>query len=247
MKAEGIGIHSTTAILCVVGLLAGCDPPRLIDGVAEVEQVVQSLDSDAPKVLAEAAEVGEPKGPAQPKVLGEVKKSRVKPSLPTEWEVSALVTADFIPKDTQLLDVHGATVSRERLKGKYLGIYFSAHWCGPCRYFTPKLQAFRDANKENFEVVFISLDLDRKNRNPAGHLAKKKEYMESAKMDWYTIHRNYGSAHALLNTTGKRGIPTLVVFSPEGKYITNDGKNDLKKNPQTALESWEKLAKGDVQ
>jgi len=219
----------------------------LIDGAAGagLEQVAKPLDSGPPKVLAEATEVIEPKGPAKPKARGEVKKSGAKASLPTELEVSALVTADFIPEDTQLLDTTGAAVSREKLTGKYLGIYFSAHWCGPCRYFTPKLQAFRDANREEFEVVFISLDLDRKNRNPAAHLAKKKEYMESAKMDWYTIHRNYGSAHALLNKTGKRGIPTLVVFSPEGKYITNDGKNDLNKSPLAALASWKRMARDD--
>jgi nucleoredoxin len=164
-----------------------------------------------------------------------------------EVNVSALGLIDFVPEDTQLLDtLHGAARSRDVLKGKYVGIYFSARWCGPCRYFTPKLQAFRDANKENFEVVFISLDLDRNNRTPAGYLAKKKEYMESAKMDWYTIHRNYGSAHTLLKKTGKRGIPTLVVFSPEGKYITNDGTKYLR-TPETALASWEAVAKGGVQ
>ena len=36
-------------------------------------------------------------------------------------------------------DVEGKTVSKEKLKGKFVGVYFSASWCPPCRKFTPKL------------------------------------------------------------------------------------------------------------
>ena len=48
-----------------------------------------------------------------------------------------------------------ASVSR----GKVTGIYFSAHWCPPCRKFTPHLVEFykqlRGTDRE-FEVVFAS-------------------------------------------------------------------------------------------
>ena len=52
-----------------------------------------------------------------------------------------------------LLDAEGKTVSPDQLKGKLVGIYFSAHWCPPCRAFTPRLVAFRDKNAAEFEVV----------------------------------------------------------------------------------------------
>lgn len=49
-------------------------------------------------------------------------------------------------------------------EGKVIGLYFSAHWCPPCRGFTPKLadfyKKFRDANGEKLEIVFISSDRD---------------------------------------------------------------------------------------
>ena len=43
--------------------------------------------------------------------------------------------------------------------GKVTGIYFSAHWCPPCRQFTPQLVDFYNKKKgtpEEFEVVFSS-------------------------------------------------------------------------------------------
>jgi nucleoredoxin len=49
------------------------------------------------------------------------------------------------------------------VKGKYVGIYFSAHWCGPCRNFTPKLaETYKKikAARSDFEIVFCSADRD---------------------------------------------------------------------------------------
>ena len=41
--------------------------------------------------------------------------------------------------------------------------YFSAHWCPPCRGFTPVLAEWykeQTANEKNFEIVFITSDRD---------------------------------------------------------------------------------------
>src|SRR6185312_2870811 len=48
-------------------------------------------------------------------------------------------------------------------KNEVIGFYFSAHWCPPCRGFTPFLcSVYDDLRKEGkkFEVVFISSDRD---------------------------------------------------------------------------------------
>ena len=60
-----------------------------------------------------------------------------------------------------------ASISGE---GMVVGIYFSAHWCPPCRGFTPKLAEwytkFRKTDKgKNFEVVFASSDRDEESFN----------------------------------------------------------------------------------
>lgn len=44
-------------------------------------------------------------------------------------------------------------------KGKVTALYFSAHWCPPCRQFTPQLVDFYNSKRgtpEEFEIVFVS-------------------------------------------------------------------------------------------
>ena len=46
---------------------------------------------------------------------------------------------------------------------KYTALYFSAHWCPPCRMFTPKLVEWYNNFKPkhpDFELVFVSSDRD---------------------------------------------------------------------------------------
>ena len=44
-----------------------------------------------------------------------------------------------------------------------IGLYFSAHWCPPCKAFTPVLVEAHQklkATGRDFEVVFVSSDKD---------------------------------------------------------------------------------------
>ena len=50
-------------------------------------------------------------------------------------------------------------------EGCVIGLYFSAHWCPPCRTFTPQLAKWYNtfkvtANADKFEIVFVSSDRD---------------------------------------------------------------------------------------
>jgi len=130
-----------------------------------------------------------------------------------------------------ILDSNGKEVSKDVLAGKTVGIYFSAHWCPPCRAFTPNLVKFRDKNKKNFEVVFVSSD-----RSPDAQM----DYMKEAGMKWYTLPHRSAEANALSKKFQVRGIPSLVIVSEEGKTITKNGRGDVSSNPKGALKSWQK-------
>lgn len=130
-----------------------------------------------------------------------------------------------------LLDSKGKEVSKDVLAGKTIGLYFSAHWCPPCRGFTPKLVEFRDSNKKDFEVVFVSSD-----RSSKAHM----DYMSGSKMKWYTMPHGSDAANALKKKYEVRGIPYLVIVSPNGKTITKNGRNDVSSNAKGAIKDWKK-------
>ncbi|CAF3576239.1 unnamed protein product [Rotaria sp. Silwood1] len=79
------------------------------------------------------------------------------------------------------------------LDNKVVGIYFSAHWCGPCRNFTPKLaKCYEEGQLElqdRFDIVFVSSDQDEKSFN---------EYFQT--MPWKAMPFS-GSSNAFINQT----------------------------------------------
>ena len=73
------------------------------------------------------------------------------------------MSAAELPTDPSLslLKPDGTTASAADLKGKKIGLYFSAHWCAPCRAFTPALaETYLELKGQgrDFEVIFVSSD-----------------------------------------------------------------------------------------
>jgi nucleoredoxin len=135
----------------------------------------------------------------------------------------------------KLLNADGEAVSAAELKGKTIGLYFSAHWCPPCRGFTPKLSAFyENTDNPNFELVFVSADRSQ---------ADAFKYMKEDKMNWYTVEWRSGPANTLMETYEVRGIPSLVIVNPKGELVTKMGRFDVEKNPDQALAKWQVAGK----
>lgn len=130
-----------------------------------------------------------------------------------------------------LHDAEGKEVDPGTLKGKTVALYFSAHWCPPCRAFTPSLVKFRDEHAEkDFEIVFVSLD------NSEG---EKKTYINEMKMKWLTVPgASSKEAQNLAQKFQVRGIPALIVLGPDGSVITENGREDVMIAPDKALQKW---------
>ena len=135
--------------------------------------------------------------------------------------------AELLP--SRILNNKGKSVSSSELAGKVVGFYFSAHWCPPCRAFTPSLVDFRDKNNDDFEVVFVSSD-----RSPDAQMS----YMEEANMKWYTLEHRSQDANKLSQKFGIRGIPALIIVSPDGETITTNGRGEVSSNPSLAIKKW---------
>lgn len=117
-----------------------------------------------------------------------------------------------------LASANGPVKTAEALAGKVVAIYFSAHWCPPCRGFTPKFADIYNkikAEGKNFEVVFASSDRDD---------ASFKEYF--AEMPWLALPFDDRKTKEKLSKMFKvSGIPTLVIMDADGKVITKDGRS----------------------
>nr|GMD63210.1 probable nucleoredoxin 1 [Ipomoea batatas] len=112
---------------------------------------------------------------------------------------------DFLIRNT------GDQVKVDDLKGKKIGIYFSASWCGPCQRFTPNLVTVYNEllPKGNFEVVFVSADEDEESF---------KEYF--GKMPWTAVpFSDTATRKKLDDLFNVRGIPHLVILDESGKRV----------------------------
>jgi nucleoredoxin len=117
------------------------------------------------------------------------------------------------------------------LDGKTVLVYFSAHWCPPCRSFTPQLASFyrSHAKEKNFEIVFASWDQSK---------AEFEEYFQE--QPWLAFP--YETSKQIIEQLGTkyqvRSIPTLLVFGADGTLITKEGRMSVVRDPQCQNFPW---------
>jgi len=127
---------------------------------------------------------------------------------------------DALPKTFVKQD--GSKVNVD-LEGKTVGVYFSAHWCPPCRGFTPVLKKFYaeyKAANPDFEIVFVSSDQDE-----GGMMS----YFQNDHGDYLCCPHGSKEANNLKTLAGVQGIPMFVVFDGEGELITKNGRAGVSK------------------
>jgi len=133
--------------------------------------------------------------------------------------------------DTLVKD--GSTVNTaDALDGKTaVGLYFSAHWCPPCRGFTPKLGEWytKDLKEKGLEIVFVSSDKDQSafdgyfSEQPWLALPFEKRDIKNALSKKYKV----------------QGIPTFVILDGKtGEVITKDGREAVSDDPTGAKLPW---------
>jgi len=132
--------------------------------------------------------------------------------------------------DAKIVDKDG-TKDSSTLSDKALGIYFSAHWCPPCRGFTPKLKEMYDNGlKDKMEILFVSSDKDQ---------AAFNEYY--SEQPWKALSFDQrDKKEALSDMFGVEGIPSFVILDKEGKVVTKDGRSKVTADPkaETFPEGW---------
>lgn len=138
-----------------------------------------------------------------------------------------LLTGPFIGSD-------GAEIESAAIKDKHIALYFSAHWCGPCRGFTPEFaKMYKKLSSDKFEVIFVSSDRDE---------AAFKEY--HAEMPWIALpFANRDAKNALSSRFDVQGIPSVVVLGPADEdgnreVINADARGPIGGDPDGANFPW---------
>eukprot|EP00408_Alexandrium_pacificum_P034252 CAMPEP_0171270312 /NCGR_PEP_ID=MMETSP0790-20130122/60643_1 /TAXON_ID=2925 /ORGANISM="Alexandrium catenella, Strain OF101" /LENGTH=428 /DNA_ID=CAMNT_0011739143 /DNA_START=78 /DNA_END=1364 /DNA_ORIENTATION=- len=154
----------------------------------------------------------------------------------------------WVPKSLQELlgdafvKQDGSTVGKEAIVGKTLGLYFSAHWCPPCRGFTPKLKEFYAAYKAkepNFEIIFVSSDKSE---------SEAMDYFKNDHGDYLCLPYSKRDEKAEISSMfGVEGIPSFVVLGPDGKTLNASGRGKVMAGADAVVsQGWEAPAVGDM-
>lgn len=114
-----------------------------------------------------------------------------------------------------------------------LGLYFSAHWCAPCRAFTPRLSDFVAKYRETkvddpanpkpaFDVIFVSSDDN----------AEQFDKYHQEEMNFPAVTFNFERGNDLRQTLAKafdvQSLPTLIIVDVEtGRVIDRRGRDTI--------------------
>ncbi len=117
-------------------------------------------------------------------------------------------------KEFNAVNFDGKEVKLSDYKGKYVLLNFWASWCVPCRESTPHLiELFKKYRQNNFAVIAISVDEDRK----AWTSAIEKDEMRI----WNNIMARQGNEGAMKIDENYFifSVPTLMLINKEGVII----------------------------
>merc|ERR1712147_343666 len=121
-------------------------------------------------------------------------------------------------------------------EGKYIGLYYGAHWAPPSRLFTRNLkEKFYDPIKGDanlaklIEVVFVSDDREQD--------AFKRNV---AQMPWFAIPFDQGLLMQTLKSKfGVSELPTFAIINAQtGRLVKLEGRQDVFKGAK-AFEDWD--------
>jgi nucleoredoxin len=139
-------------------------------------------------------------------------RAAARPQAPNANALRELVKGDLVSLRNGAL---GHFDDEELEKKKLIALYFSAHWCAPCRKFTPELVDYYNrvaTQHPEFEIVFISFDKSQ---------FAMETYMREANMPWPAIDFQKLKGKDAIRKYAGDGIPCLVLVDATGKVISS--------------------------
>lgn len=135
-----------------------------------------------------------------------------------------------ILKEVKLINNKKEEKSFDDLSGKVIGLYFSAHWCPPCKSFTPKLIACYNkilAKGKSFEIIFVSSDRGEEGFN---------DYFKD--MPWLAVPFGHDVCKQLSTKFSVQGIPTFILMDDKQDVISMNGRGCVSNDPEGEDFPW---------
>jgi nucleoredoxin len=139
-------------------------------------------------------------------------RAAARPQAPNANALRELVKGDLVSLRNGAL---GHFDDEELEKKKLIALYFSAHWCAPCRKFTPELVDYYNrvaTQHPEFEIVFVSFDKSQ---------FAMETYMREANMPWPAIDFQKLKGKDAIRKYAGDGIPCLVLVDTTGRVISS--------------------------
>ena len=132
-----------------------------------------------------------------------------------------------------LVDTSGKTVSMKDFKGKVVFIDVWATWCGPCKEQFPHLKEIEEEYKDNKDIVFMGISIDKLKDQPKWLRFIRKEKLQGIQL--------LDDAKAFREKYGIYSIPRFLLIDKQGNWIEircprPEAKEELKRYLDQALE-----------
>jgi nucleoredoxin len=111
-----------------------------------------------------------------------------------------------------------------------VGLYFSAHWCPPCRHFTPILAEFYkavNAEEKKLEIIFVSSDKEE---------GTFQQYVDT--MPWLTIPYGDSRIGNVKQHFKVSGIPLFILINKDASLAHGTARGDVTNEGPTCFDRW---------
>jgi thiol-disulfide isomerase/thioredoxin len=115
--------------------------------------------------------------------------------------------------DFKLVTSEGELFDFEEARGKVIFINFWASWCAPCIAEMPNIQDVYDDYKDNDDILFVMIGLDKEPQKSLDFIARKKYNFPVFTPDF---------ASGIPAVYQASSIPTTFVISKDGKIVTKN-------------------------
>jgi nucleoredoxin len=227
-------LDSTTEKMLV---LAGAQQP-LIDALksgtyaSSVEEIAAAREQSEAQARRRAAEVQQSRQSDARYQTDLLQKRSAPQALPARNVIYEAVKGDLVHNNKGVIEPFDDRLLAEK---KLFALYFSAHWCAPCRKFTPQLVDFYNRiapQHPEFELIFFSDDRGQFNMDT---------YMRDIKMPWPAIDfQKLASKEALKRYAGK-SIPCLVLVDAGGRVLSDTYAGETYLGPEKVVADIETL------